>query len=550
MLKWLRLWRTIRYFRPVQFYGRLWFRIYKPRPDTSSAPEIATAQLNFWVAPVPKPTSFSSPSQFTFLNQTHSLQNLTDWNHPEWDKLWLYNLHYFDYLNAVYSESADISIDSLIERWILENPLGYGNGWEPYPASLRIVNWIKWELQGNSLKPFWKYSLAIQVRYLSKRLEYHLLGNHLFENAKALVFAGLFFEGEEAESWLVKGVSLLSREIDEQILDDGGHFERSPMYHAIILDDILDLINLFNTYENRLPPQWSAVPEQCRNVAGKMLNWLAVMSHPDGDIALFNDSAFGIAPTLEELASYFQRLGLNSTSPTKKQLISLSSSGYLRYASGNAVVLMDVGAIGPDYLPGHAHADTLSFELSVFGQRIIVNSGTSCYGASSERLRQRGTAAHNTVTIDDENSSEVWGGFRVARRAHPKGLKIKNNPDDIVICCEHDGYQRLEGKPAHRREWFFEGKQLIVKDYVEGSGSHNAIAHFHIHPDLSLEYSAIPNSGWLYLPSGEKIIWNIVEGEVNVVDATYHPEFGVSLPNQCLNLKITGSYSEIIFNWS
>ena len=85
------------------------------------------------------------------------------------------------------------------------------------------------------------------------------------------------------------------------------------------------------------------------------------------------------------------------------------------------MALLDVAPVGPDYLPGHAHADTLSFELSLFGQRVLVNSGTSQYEAGPERSRQRGTAAHNTVIVDGHDSSEVWAGFRVARRASSRG---------------------------------------------------------------------------------------------------------------------------------
>ena len=66
----------------------------------------------------------------------------------------------------------------------------------------------------------------------------------------------------------------------------------------------------------------------------------------------------------------------------------------------DAVAIGDIGNVGPDYIPGHAHADTLSFEMSVFDMRFIVNSGTSVYGLGAERLRQRGTAAHSTVVID------------------------------------------------------------------------------------------------------------------------------------------------------
>jgi hypothetical protein len=155
-----------------------------------------------------------------------------------------------------------------------------------------------------------------------------------------------------------------------------------------------------------------------------MLRWLEAMCHPDGEIALFNDAAFGIAPAPAELTATRASCWVTPT-PHSRSSSHLADSGYVRAASRDAVLIADVAPVGPDYLPGHAHADTLSFELSLFGQRTIVNGGTSRYGTGPEREAERGTPAHSTVTVDGENSSEVWAGFRVARRAKPFDLRIE-----------------------------------------------------------------------------------------------------------------------------
>ena len=157
-------------------------------------------------------------------------------------KLWLYNLHYFDGLAASADDEHRALQRRLVARWIAENPPGHGNGWEPYPISLRLVNWIKWSLSGEALDRAWLASLAVQARWLARHIEWHLLGNHLLANAKALLFAGLFFDGPEAWRWFEQGLSIYEREIPRQILADGGHFELSPMYHAIILEDFLDVL--------------------------------------------------------------------------------------------------------------------------------------------------------------------------------------------------------------------------------------------------------------------------------------------------------------------
>ena len=95
-----------------------------------------------------------------------------------------------------------------------------GNGWEPYPISLRIVNWVKWFLVYNQYNEERLISLSLQSKVLMQTLETHLLGNHLYANAKALVFAGLFFKGKEADLWLNKGLKIFKDEIPEQILAD------------------------------------------------------------------------------------------------------------------------------------------------------------------------------------------------------------------------------------------------------------------------------------------------------------------------------------------
>jgi uncharacterized heparinase superfamily protein len=202
----------------------------------------------------------------------------------------------------------------LLERWLLENPPAIGNGWDPYPTSLRIVNWVKWLATGNVAPAGMLKSLATQVRWLLHRLEWHLKGNHLFANAKALVFAGLFFEGSEAASWRAKGFKIIERELPEQVLADGGNFERSPMYHAIFLEDVLDLVNAANQWPETVPQKQVA---HWREVAGRMLDWLAGMTHPDGQIALFNDAAFGIALNLAALRTYAALLGLEHGSPRR-----------------------------------------------------------------------------------------------------------------------------------------------------------------------------------------------------------------------------------------
>lgn len=483
------------------------------------------------------------PDQFCFLNVKGEVRTAADWDSDQREKLWLYNLHYFDDLNA---EGAAERIDwhrALLDRWVGENPPAQGAGWEPYPVSLRIVNWIKWALAGNKFEPAWEHSLAIQARRLRRRVEWHLLGNHLFANAKALAFAGAFFDGPEAKEWITKGLDILAREVPEQVLLDGGHFERSPMYHALILEDLLDLVNLARDYPGVVP---ESDIQEWRAAVQRMRSWLSVMVHPDGDIAFFNDAALGIAPPRAELEAYAGRLDLPTSSPSEDGLTHLADSGYVRLQRDEAVALLDVAPIGPDYLPGHAHADTLSFELSLFGRRVIVNSGTSRYGTGAERLRERATAAHSTVEVNGTSSSEVWSGFRVARRARPFGLKTAEEGDEITVSCAHDGYRRLAGQPVHRRTWRLGERLLSVEDEVTGQYE-NAVARFHLHPDAAVEGNA--SDGHMLLNDGRRVEWRVLGGQSRLVRSSWHQEFGLSIDSFSLEVPVLNGTSRVEFSW-
>lgn len=534
---------TIRYLKPVQVYGRILFKLRRPKPDTREAPSVREKQ-NAWQVSAARNQSIFSPDRFKFLNQYGEGSDSEIWNSKHHSRLWLYNLHYFDDLNAINSAERSSWHFNLIKRWISENTPGYGVGWEPYPLSLRIVNWIKWTLSGNSIDHAIRNSLAIQVRYLCRRIEFHILGNHLFTNAKALVFAGCFFEGKEAENWLKLGIKILEEEISEQILEDGGHFERSPMYHALAFEDMLDLTNLAATFPKDFA-KWKMLASDLPQKVESMGGWLKTMCHPDGEISFFNDAAKNISPSPEELFDYAKRLGYE-ISNSDQQVVYLKESGYIRVEKDNAVLLIDVAQLGPEYLPAHAHADTLSYELSVFGQRVIVNSGTSRYGLGVEREYERSTAAHTTLEINGLNSSEVWAGFRVARRAYPSYISVKQESDRVIIEAAHTGYRRLKGQPVHKRSWVFGGNSLKVSDAIEGDYA-SAISYIHLHPSVSIKKA---DGSGVIIWQQEELSWKVNGADVKVKPSRWCPEFGLTIPSSCLSLYLEESVEQPLCDFS
>jgi uncharacterized heparinase superfamily protein len=548
MRRWLLLLHTVRYLKARQIAYQIYYRIRKPR--LRKLPEPRTrGELDCWLG-----ESFLEPAtqdgkKFTFLGHTADFEG--DWNAPGLPKLWLYNLHYQDDLNAVGAENRDELCAQMVDSWIEGNPPISGNGWEPYCISLRLVNWVKFfsRLPEHKVKDVWLNSLARQADVLEQRLEFHILANHLFANAKALVFVGCYLGGETGNRALRKGLQLLDQEIQEQFLADGAHYERSPMYQGVMLWDLADLMALGHaTGLPELKQRFTAWRERFE----KGLHWLKAMSHPDGKISFFNDATFGIAPKVEGLERYAGFLALNVGKDSRHstmfgKLLQPSGYGIIDWPDGHRL-LVDVAPVGPDYQPGHAHADSLSCELSLFGQRVLVNSGISKYGDDAERHWQRSTAAHNTVEVDGENSSEIWAGFRVARRAKPFDVNLVSNQGSVLISGSHDGYERLPGNTIHSRDWLATDCALEVIDTLNSTFK-KAVAYWHFHPDVSVQ--TVGKSVFkLQLRHGEFVKIEIVGGKAEIATSYWHLGFGIAKKNTKMLVTFTGPKLITRISWS
>lgn len=532
-----RLLRTVRYLQSRQIANRIVRRLTPAPRVGGDAPSLRSFSAKW--NPCPGRTrSLLSAGRFRFLATEADLAGLQSWNDPALPKLWLYNLHYFDDLLAEGAEERESAHRDLIGRWIVENPPMLGNGWEPYTLSRRIVNWVCWSLSGFPLSPEMRASLAAQARALAGTLEYHVLGNHLFANAKALVFAGAFFESAEADKWLKSGLAILEREIPEQVLADGGHFELSPMYHAVILEDMIDLLQLEAIHPRLLED--ASRRQRWRERAGAMLDWLAAMTHPDGEIAFFNDAAFGQARRFADLSAYAADLGVAGSGEAPRFAM-LKDSGYARVGAGPWIAFFDIAKVGPDYIPGHAHADTLSIELSFDGCRLVTNGGTSTYAPGPVREAERATANHATVEIDGVSSSEVWASFRVGRRARPTVIKVPGRTDGGEAEASHDGYRFLPGRPIHRRGLSVLAERVAIRDRIGGQGRHRLVGRFPLHP--SVGRADITDTGWRIQTASGRTIVVTVEGPVQhgIEEGHFSPEFGVRQVRPVLTWRASGA---------
>ena len=538
---------TLSHLRPAQIAGQLWMRarsLWRPwlRQQTSSAAHSERCHVTpGWFCPLLDTHQHSRirHGYMTFINRTRHVQWPPIWQQPEAPMLWQYNQHYFDWLWSLEPEQAIL----VTEDWMdFAKRQPEHIAWDPYPTSLRLMNWCgvflsMYNVQSTE-KAFYEKlwsSIKEQADWLCYHLEYHLMGNHLLENAFALTLLGSLFRGEHGARWYRIGYTLLKRELSEQILTDGMHFERSPMYHLRVV-----YLSLLLAQQGR--------PEAKKHIKQLLPNMLDAMhktAHPDGDIALLNDSAIGIYPGPQQLTQYAQALHIHTQSTTG--VWSLPDAGYFgAHTKDGDAIICDAGPIGPDYIPGHAHGDIFSYELSLKGQRIIVDSGVFDYEDTEHRRYSRSTRAHNTVEVEHSDQCEFWGSFRVGRRARILGTTWSPEQTRFSLRASHDGYMRLQGKQVrHTRQFVWSGERSFrVHDQLSARASITAISRIHLHPSVFVqlldEQTALLTTHKQTLRV-EFFGHGTLDMTRDAQETQYFPQFSVSQPNTALRFRAEGT---------
>lgn len=539
-----RWWRTVRYLRPRQVLNRAsqilrrrawrWLGATCPRIASPGWRELSPLWVGLEAFPgvaafaadrgeAQHQAGAAREHRFTFLGRAVQLGEKIDWSVPGESQLWRYHLHYFDCVRALLIVSPDggaggyETFRSLAQSWIEGNRALRGDGWHPYTLSLRLVNWLQvaltWKARFAADAAFaqvFRDSLYAQARLLHRQREYDVRGNHLLENIRALLWAGLAFEGREARRWLDDALADLKDETAEQILPDGGHFERTPGYHAVVLRDYLEIAVL-------LERAAGGCPDWVRNAVQRQAYFLRDLVGTTGRVPLFKDTAYDAMPDPAELlnlaAAWLDDVRLKPAAPPRLETclwfgperwnhmaswaastpppgaFTLNSSKYclMRSNTGEQLVV-DVGAPCPDYLPAHAHADTLSYEYAFRGRPVVVDAGVYEYRPGPWRDFFRSTRAHNTVEVAGQNSSEVWSSFRVGRRARATLKQWSIGTEDRILFASHDGYTWLPGAPVHDRVMLWRTHaHLIVVDRVVAAVPHPIVNRVHLHPDLKFE---------------------------------------------------------------
>ncbi len=549
-----------RSYRSFPFLTRRWTRLDQAVSDLSDSTlsrfrQVFDTQFSHWDSPTPeaeKQLEQLKRGEFRFLNQAQEIIG-PDWNLRYVSHLWNYQFHYQDYivwLMRAWAEDKDIEArqraEDLIESWMATARVGVSDGWDAYPLSMRTVSWIyayalvEERESDSSFLARWRTSIFQQLDFLSYHLEKHLLANHLFKNIKALVIGGLFFaHTKRGQEWLAEGERRLADELAEQVLADGGHFERAPMYHAQTLGDALECYALLKAF-GRL-----SATESMRDQLVKMARYLAALSYADGSLALFNDSANAVetrpTPLLEAVSLVCGETVSCSTA-------NFPDSGYYVWQSVDQreKIVVDAGEPSVAYNTAHAHCDMLSYELWMNSAPLVVDAGVHGYGGDEFREYCRSTRAHNTVMVDDVEQSEVWGTFRVARRAKVLWAKAVEKADEWCFEGEVQGYG-TNGLRHRRSLKRFSSGDWEVMDQLslrKVASAGNVVKSFiHLHPTVSVSregnsFLCETESGEIVIePFGEIMAELVIGASSPQVQGWWFPEFGVALPSAVIVLN-------------
>lgn len=481
---WLENYRRWRLLPRDLAWSRLAYRLRRPlfslpeapwRDGGTPAASVALVPPDPWPGKAERGTAIVDDS-FHFLGRSlHKPAPL--WQPLGMEEAWLKRLHGFGWLRDLRAAGGDAprrKARALVADWIAQNRQWSAVAWDPVVTAERLAHWFsQYEFFAASAEVTFRQTMLSssrqQARYLAATLPAGLSGAKLITAAKGLCYAGLCLQ--DAAPWLDRGLEILLQALDRQLLPDGGQRERSPTLLLSVLRDCIDLRAALLAAGREVPDDLSL------RIEG-MVSLLRLMQHGDGGLALFNGSNEGEDLQIDMV---LQRCG-----GKKVQLQSAPNTGFQRLQAGRSLVLVDSGqppAPGYDHA---AHAGTLSFEMSVGRERMIVNCGAQT-GSNTWQVAQRTTAAHSTLVVDETNSAALFASGGFSRR--PTNVTCRRDEDEGAIWLEagHDGYRAPFGL-LHRRRLYLaaSGEDLRGEDCL--TAAEKALPdlpfaiRFHLHP--------------------------------------------------------------------
>lgn len=420
------------------------------------------------------------------------------WSPAGTDTTWRATLHSFGWLKdlrIVGGEPPRQWARAMIDDWITQHQRWSALPWRPDVLATRLCSWMTiadFLLPGadEAFTARFHDSLMRQARQLQRAAPGDLTGSRLLAAIKGLIYAAACLPLGAKK--LPRATELLRRELTAQVLGDGGHVERSPRQQLAVLRDLIDM-------RATLSAAQLEIPDALQSAIDRMAPMLRFFRHGDGALALFNDSI--------ESEAWLIDLVLTQSDATGKPLSSAPHSAFERIAANRTLLLVDVGAPPSSGYESHCFAGTLSFEMSLGKERLIVNGGAGIGGSPVWRRAMQSTLAHSTLTIDDRNSSEIFDDEGLfSSPARPLGRIVGRRPERVACRRDeaegavwlegsHDGYLKPFGL-IHRRRLYvspngddLRGEDLLVLPSGVSQVKADVIGkpftlRFHLHPTV------------------------------------------------------------------
>jgi len=434
-----------------------------------------------------------------------SARTLDDWGPTSGPVLWRQAAHGFAWLRDLRmlgTDAARVKARDLAEDWLArggQEPMATA----PEVAAARISAWLgHWDFLAATADDGFRRQLLQRMAQDGRMIAASLPAEAAHRGAlvvlKGTIAAAVALE---EEAWLTRALRFLPGELERQFHPDGGHVERSPATQLLALQDLIEIRNLLNGVGVTSPPQLSIALER----AGQALR---LFRHGDMSLALFNG-------TREEAPNMLDVVLAQGLAKGRAPML-LEETGFHRLAAGRTLIIADCGAPPPGRAPDAAsglprgadrgaHAGTLSFEMSIGRDRLIVNCGAAPAADPSWRDALRGTAAHSTLILADTNSSELREEG-LGRR--PERVEIERQEANGAQWLEvgHDGYRRTHGVVHRRRLYLSEtGDDLRGEDVLEPSPGPDVpfAIRFHLHPGVTAVLQEEEGGVLMRLPGGQ-----------------------------------------------
>lgn len=427
-----------------------------------------------------------------------------------WDKgagppVWRAAAHGFSWLRdlrALGTDAARLRARALAADWLMrgaEDPIADA----PEVAGARLSAWLgHWDFFAATAEDEFRQAIMLRLAQDARDITAALPAEATHRGALVALkgaMAAAVALGED--NYLQRCIRFLPPELERQFHADGGHVERSPAQQLLALQDLIEIRNLLHGAGIEAPPHLTVALDRAAPA-------LRLFRHGDGALALFNG-------TRDENSSLVD-LVLTQAQGRGRAPLSLGETGFQRMQAGRTLVLVDCGtpptgrgASGPTGLPRGAdrlaHAGTLSFEMSVGRDRMIVNCGAAPAAEEVWRDALRATAAHSTLVLSDTNSAELREEG-LGRRPEVVEAERQESNGAQWLEASHDGWRKAFGGIHRRRLYLAEsGDDLRGEDVIEMEGGRTVpsfAVRFHLHPGVAATMLQDESGVLLRLPSG------------------------------------------------